>query len=158
MFGEGSISQRMLVLAKMIDRETSRRLQADFGLSVAQWRVLAFVCISGPATASFIGDAAEVDQAEISRAVKALIQAGLTSRDYQPGSRKTMLIAPTDAGMALFQRVRTIRQAYFATITQPLSAMERGQIDRALRVVAEQVVAHRTTPEAGTKRSSRLRR
>src|SRR3712207_4985438 len=98
MIKDDGLPQRLLVLAKMIERVTSRQLQGEFGLSVAQWRVLAFVCISGAATAAFIGEAAEVDQAEISRAVRALGERALVSREFEPGSRKTMVIAPTKPG------------------------------------------------------------
>ena len=69
LFGEEHLPHRLLLLAKMIDRETSRQLQDDFAISVAEWRVLAFVCASGPASASDIGTAGQIDRADISRAV-----------------------------------------------------------------------------------------
>lgn len=127
----------------MIERVASRKLQDGFGLSVAQWRVLAFVCISGPATAAFIGDAAEADPAEISRAVKALVGRKLVTRTFEPGNRKTMVIAPTDEGFALFDRVRRERQEYFARITRRLSASGKADVGRFLVAVAEEVVAER---------------
>jgi DNA-binding MarR family transcriptional regulator len=149
MMGEEGLMQRLLVLAKMIDRVTSRQLQSEFGLSVAQWRVLAFVCISGPATAAFIGEAAEVDQAEISRAVKALGEQAIISRDFEPGSRKTMVIAPTARGREVFEQVRTRRRAYFVRITGGLDAAERAELNRMLEVLARSVVAERAEPAQG---------
>ncbi len=143
MFDADSVAQRLLVLAKMIERTTSRQLQREFGVSVAQWRVLAFICISGPTTASTISDAGEVDQAEISRAVKAMIASGLVDRDYEPGSRKTMLIAPTAKGVALFKRMRERRQGYFRTITRSLEGETRAEFGRMLNAIAEDVVAER---------------
>jgi DNA-binding MarR family transcriptional regulator len=143
LMGEEGLAQRLLVLAKMIDRVTSRQLQAEFGVSVAQWRVLAFVCISGPATAAFIGEAAEVDQAEISRAVKALAERAIISRDFEPGSRKTMVIAPTQQGRELFEQVRARRRAYFARITGGLDGGERSELNRMLEVLGRSVVAER---------------
>lgn len=143
MFGDEGLAQRLLLLAKMIERVASRKLQEGFDLSVAQWRVLAFVCISGPATAAFIGDAAEADPAEISRAVKALAGRELVTRTFEPGSRKTMVIAPTDAGLALFSRVRRERQEYFARITRRLSVSGKADVGRLLVTVAEEVVTER---------------
>lgn len=143
MFTADAISQRLLVLAKMIERTTSRQLQSEFGISVAQWRVLAFICISGPATASFIGEAAEVDRAEISRAVKALMADGLAIREFEPGSRKTMIIAPTDRGKARFYDIRARRRGYFSSITRSLSAAERAAFTRAMDLIAQDVVNER---------------
>jgi DNA-binding MarR family transcriptional regulator len=143
LFGDEGLAQRLLLLAKMIERVASRKLQEEFDLSVAQWRVLAFVCISGPATAAFIGDAAEADPAEISRAVKALAGRELVTRTFERGNRKTMVIAPTDEGAALFSRVRRERQKYFARITRRLSASRKADVGRFLVTVAEDVVAER---------------
>lgn len=143
MFGDAGLPQRLLLVAKMIDRVASRHLQDEFDLSVAQWRVMAFICNAGPATASFIGEAAEADQAEISRAVKALLARGLVTRDYEPGSRKTLIIAPTAAGTALFQQVRERRQTYFTQITGTLDDAQKGALNAGLRNLAREVIVER---------------
>ena len=138
-----AVLPHLLLLAKMIERETSRQLQVQFKMSVAQWRVLAFVCISGPAAAAFIGESAEVDQAEISRAVKALVQCGFVVRDFEPGSRKKLIIAPTPEGRNEFQRIRRRRQAYFAKLTESLGQNEESLLKQSLYQIAERVVAER---------------
>lgn len=143
LFGDDGLPQRLLLLAKMIDRVASRKLQEGFGLSVAQWRVLAFVCISGPATASFIGEAAEADPAEISRAVKSLVEGKLVSRAFEPGSRKTMVITPTAEGSALFAQIRRQRLEYFSRITSNVPGSSKVDLSRALTSIAEEVVQER---------------
>lgn len=147
LFGDEGLSQRLLLLAKMIERVTSRQLQDGFDLSVAQWRVLAFVCISGPSTGAAIGCSAEVDPAEVSRAVKVLLNKQLVSREFQRGSRKTMVIGPTARGSELFAKVRRQRQAYFSRITGDLSQPAKAGLNRSLASMARQVVAERA--EAG---------
>lgn len=148
LFGDDGLSQRLLVLAKMIERVASRKLQEGFGVSVAQWRVLAFVCMSGQATASFIGDSAEVDPAEISRAVKTLVDRKLVTREFEPGNRKTLIIAPTAEGRELFLKIRHQRQDYFSRITQSLSPSSKAGVNRALTRIAQEVVAERAEPRA----------
>jgi DNA-binding MarR family transcriptional regulator len=143
LFGDEGIGQRLLLLAKMIERETTRHLQGEFGLSLAQWRVLAFVCMSGPATASFIGEAAEVDQAEISRAVKGLGERGWIVREFVPGSRKSMIIAPTEEGRRRFETIRAQRRAYFDSITAGLDRPLKRAFSRILDLMASEVVAER---------------
>lgn len=143
LFADDAVLQRLLLLAKMIERVTSRQLQVEFGISVAQWRVLAFVCISGPATAAFIGDAAEVDQAEISRAVKVLVERHLVTREFEPGNRKRLIIAPTTEGLRQFQLIREKRQAYFKGMTGSLTERQAVQLNQCLGIVADKVVAER---------------
>ena len=143
LFSNDALLPQLLLLAKMIERETSRQLQGQFKMSVAQWRVLAFVCISGPATAAYIGESAEVDQAEISRAVKALVQRGFVVREFEPGNRKKLIIAPTPAGQEEFRRIRKSRQVYFGTLTEGLAARDEALLKRSLHQIAEHVVAER---------------
>ena len=143
LFSQDAVLQRLLLLAKMIERVTSRQLQVEFGISVAQWRVLAFVCISGPATAAFIGDAAEVDQAEISRAVKVLVGRRLVTREFEPGNRKRLIIAPTSEGEKQFQLIRERRQAYFKRMTGSLTERQAAQLNQSLCGIADEVITDR---------------
>lgn len=143
LFGDDAIPQRLLLLSKMVERVTSRKLQQAFGISVAQWRVLGFVCMSGQATASRIGESGEVDPAEVSRAVKRLVERELVTRAFEPGNRKTMVIAPTPAGRALFEDVRRQRHAYFSRIVSRLPASARRALSEALTEIAEEVVIER---------------
>jgi DNA-binding MarR family transcriptional regulator len=147
LFGNDALVPRLLLLAKMIERQTSRHLQQEFNMSVAQWRVLAFVCISGPATAAFIGHSAEVDQAEISRAVRALAERGLVTREFEKGSRKRLAIAATPSGMENFGQIRRRRHHYFSRITAALGAKDAAQLDRSLRQIAEDVVTDRNSSD-----------
>lgn len=154
LFGDEGLSQRLLVLAKMIERVASRKLQDGFGISVAQWRVLAFVCMSGRATASLIGESAEVDPAEVSRAVRTLVERELITREFEPGNRKTMVIVPTAQGRGLFGEIRSERQDYFSRITQRLSPSRKMSLGRALTQIAEEVVAERAEPKRRSYRHS----
>lgn len=145
LFSEDALVPRLLLLAKMIERQTTRQLQRHFGMSLAQWRVLAFVAISGPSTGAFIAESAEVDQAEISRAVKALIEQGLVTREFEQGSRKRLAIAATPAGMEQFARIRKMRQEVFGRITEMLSPRQAAQFGNSLRCLAARVVEDRAS-------------
>jgi DNA-binding MarR family transcriptional regulator len=79
LFGQDHLPYHLLLLARMIDRQSSRDLQRH-GLSLAEWRVLAFIGTAGPASASTVGKVGEIDRAEISRAVSRLETKGLIAR------------------------------------------------------------------------------
>lgn len=149
LFSDDGLPQRLLHLAKMIERATSRQMQDEFDMSIAQWRVLAFICLSGPANASFIGEAAEADQAEISRAVKALKESGHVTREFEAGSRKTMIIAPTDYGRERFEKILAARRRYFASVTGRLTPGERRAFTGILTTIAEDVVSERNRNQNG---------
>jgi DNA-binding MarR family transcriptional regulator len=151
LFGDDHIPHRLLLLARMIDRETSRQLQEECELSVAEWRVLAFVCASGPASASHIGTAGQIDRAEISRAVRKLAAADLISREPDGTHRKRRIIHPTESGKRLFKKVRDLRRSYFQTLMHGISADDRRRLDAMLETIARRFV----TLPGGDSRSSR---
>lgn len=139
LFGSDHLPHRLLLLARMIDRETSRQLQDEVGLSAAEWRVLALICTAGPASAADVGSAFEADRAEVSRAVTRLTEAQLIARAQDSANRKKMILSPTEAGKNLYVKARGLRQGYFQTIMQDLNASERLDFDGALNRLALRV-------------------
>ena len=140
LFGDDHLPHRLLLLAKMIDRETSRQLQDEFAISVAEWRVLAFVCAAGPASASDIGTAGQIDRAEISRAVRKLAAADLIAREHDEKHRKRRIIRPTEAGEGLVRRIRDLRRSYFQSLMDEVSGADRQRLNLTLEKIAQRLV------------------
>lgn len=136
LFGEDHLPYRLLLLARMIDRETARQLQTRFGLALAEWRLLAIATALGPCSASEIGAAGEIDRAEISRALRRLEAAGLMQREADPAHRKRRIITPTGAGKALYRDISKERRAFFRAILSGLDGAERAQVDASLENIA----------------------
>lgn len=135
LFGQDHLPYRLLLLARMVDRRSARELQ-KFGLSLAEWRVLAFIGVTGPASASQIGKSGEIDRAEISRAVASLRAKGLIERSPDANHRKRFIISMTADGETLFKEVRQQRRAFFKGMTESLSQADRELIDKGLETMA----------------------
>lgn len=136
MFGNGHPVYRLLLVSKMIDRETASSLHREFALSLPEWRILAFVCGIGPSSASEIGHAAQIDRAEISRAVAKLETKQLVSRKGEGRNRKRLTISPTKAGADLFARVRARRAEFSRSILRNLSQEEADVLSGILEKIA----------------------
>ena len=136
LYGPNHLPYRLLLLARMIDRQASRKLQADFNISLAEWRVLAFVGVSGPSTAATIGAQARIDRAEISRAVAALEKKGLAVRVPHATHRRKLIIEPTERGTALYEAVRQDRQVFFQSILAVLPPGDADVVERSLTAMA----------------------
>jgi len=143
LFGDDHLPHRVLLLAKMIDRETARQLQADFGLTLAEWRVLAFICSVETASAADVGTAFEVDRAEVSRAVTRLEGAGLIERSSDAENRKRRILEPTALGRATFEQARGRRQAYFRSVMADLETTDRDAFAVTLKKMALRVAKMR---------------
>jgi DNA-binding MarR family transcriptional regulator len=139
LFGEDHVPFQLLLLAKVIDRESARQLQTEHNLSLAEWRVLAFVGTTGPASASEIGTAGEIDRAEISRAVSKLVDAGLVRREPSEQNRKRLMISVTDVGAEKFAEVRDVRRKFFQDMMASLTREDRARLSRDLESMARNI-------------------
>lgn len=137
--GEYFIPYRLLMLARMIERETTRDLQAECNLSAAEWQVLALACTYSNASAADVSAAFGTDSAQVSRTVARLIKAGIIERDYDKNSRKQKKITATEEGVSLFERGRDKRQEYYSWILQDLSPEERRTFDNVVKTMAFRV-------------------
>ncbi len=136
LFGDDHLPHRLQLLAKMIDRETAKQLQREFGMSLAEWRVLAYICAAGPASAADVGAASAIDRAEVSRAVAKLERDDLIARSVDPKHRKRLILEPTDTGRDAFARIRGQRRGYFQRIMSDIPQATREQLNSALRTIA----------------------
>jgi DNA-binding MarR family transcriptional regulator len=139
LFGEDHLPHRIQLLAKMIDRETGRQLQREFALSLAEWRVLAFVCAAGSSSAADVAAGSEIDRAEVSRATAKLLAEELIDRTPDPKHRKRLILSPTARGSEIYTRIRDRRRAYFQQILCDIPAASREPLNAALRSIALRV-------------------
>lgn len=143
LLGEGYLIHRLLMFARVLDRENSRYFQQDYDMSVASWRVLAFLCIFGPASAADVSQAVDADRAEVSRAVARLLDSGMILRNVSPQHRKIMILTPTDAGRALHADIAAHRKAFFQELTQDMSEAERDSFESGLFILMRRLLRMR---------------
>lgn len=146
------IPHRMMLLARMIDRETARDLHRDFNITAAEWRALGYICTTGSSSAAQICVAFEVDRAEVSRAVARLLDAELIQRGRARDQENRLVLTPTAAGLDLHDRIKAKRRDYFEWILQDLESGERDALDDMLGKIASRV-DQRRVGRAGDKES-----
>lgn len=137
LFGADHMPYQLLLLAKMIDRVSARQLTSTYGMSLAEWRVLAFVCSAGPASASEIGAAGEIDRAEISRAVTKLMDGGLVTREHAEDNRRRLIITATPLGEEEYRKIRDERRAYFHSLMAAIPEDEQERFAQHLEALAK---------------------
>ena len=151
--GPNYLPYRIALLAKMLDRHTTRLLQESAGLTLAEWRVLSQLTIESPAPVRQLASQAWVDRAEVSRAAASLERRGYVERQDNPADRRSTLFSPTPQGIALVETIRPLRREFHAALTRNLSKAQRAVLDEALLILACQCVTalnadeHRPEPE-----------
>lgn len=105
--------------------------QAD--LTPTQFTALVKTVEAGPITQNHLGRLAAMDPATIQGVVRRLIERGLLLRTQDPADRRTVVLEPTAAGLALIRAaVASARRITEATLA-PLDEDERRQFLSLLR-------------------------
>ena len=127
------VQAKLNAQAIAILRETS-------GLSLTQWRILAYLGIYGSATATEIADANAFDKALISRNIKPLIDEKLIAQRVDPKDQRSQILSLRPRGKQLYEatlpRMRN-RQAVLMGALTPDQQKEIHEILERLEAAAD---------------------
>jgi MarR family transcriptional regulator, lower aerobic nicotinate degradation pathway regulator len=90
----------------------------------------------GRVTQNLLGRQTAMDPATIQGVVRRLTLRGLLKRTRDPMDRRTAVLAPTEAGVALIARAVACAQRAHDAALAPLNTKERGQLLALLRRLA----------------------
>ena len=74
---DGFLPYRLAVLAREISVALARKYQADLGISIPEWRVIAHIAEVGTCSSGELCARTAMDKAKVNRAVTRLVAAGL---------------------------------------------------------------------------------
>ena len=134
---EETIDYKVGRLRKALDR-FSAPVVSDFGLTLAEWRVLTHVRAGSTVTASWLCERLLVDKAEVSRACASLIKRGLIASKPNPADARSSLLRLTAAGRSIYARILPARLRLDRELASQLTAKERVELCDVLeRLTAE---------------------
>jgi DNA-binding MarR family transcriptional regulator len=115
------VTFRLAGLAQLVARHGRREYADRFGLSIAQWRILALVAREGETTLNDLADRVRYDKSQISRAISALVERGAVNRTVSPTDLRSNVVSLTAAGRALYEAAmplgRERQRELLATLT-----------------------------------------
>ena len=109
---------------------------ADVDLTPMQFTALIKVVELGRTTQNQLGRLAAMDPATVQGVVRRLMARGLVCSAPDPMDRRTLVLAPTEAGADLAARVVAQARRITAATLRPLDDTERAALLRLLRKIA----------------------
>jgi DNA-binding MarR family transcriptional regulator len=98
---DGFLPYRLTVAAGRLSREFSRIYQERFGLSRAEWRVMAHLSQEAEVSVREIHARVDMDKSKVSRAASRLEDAGIVTKKISHLDRRLVVLALTDKGTAM---------------------------------------------------------
>ena len=102
---EEFLPYRLSVLTNTVSRALARLYEQRFGLTVAEWRVMAVLARFGPLSANAVCDRTAMDKVQVSRAVARAVDDGLINRAIDAIDRRRLVLTLTPRGYAVHEQI-----------------------------------------------------
>lgn len=111
---------QLAVAAERVSRDFARLYSKRFGISIAEWRLLAHLGQSGPMSIREIHERAGMEKSRISRAASRLETQGRITKKADPQDRRLVELDLTPAGRALLDEIVPVARAFEAQLADRL--------------------------------------
>ena len=142
---EAFLPYELSVTASRTSRLFARRYEAAFGVSIAEWRVLAVVGRFGTITPSAVAERTDMDKVKVSRATACLVAANLLEQGPAPHDGRARLLRLTRKGRMVHDSIVPLALSLEAQLAAGLSDEEWTSLRSCLRRLQEHVRALENT-------------
>lgn len=122
---------RMTVAAERLSAGMAQRYREEFGIGVAEWRVLVHIADAGAVSIREIHERVHLDKSKASRAATRLEAAGYVLKEINESDRRLIVLTLTDDGRTLMEQLTTIARDYQAKL-DALVSPHLAALDAAL--------------------------
>jgi len=126
------LTYRISRLHGKLNAQASRILSDSVGVTLSQWRIIAFLGSAGSISASALVRYTAMDKGLVSRNVKTLIQQGLVETTADDCDNRITLLSLSAAGKEIFDRALPRMQRRQAKLQAHLSADDIATFRRVL--------------------------
>lgn len=144
---------QLSITSNAVSNRIAEVYRSEFGLKVTEWRVMAVLGASGPLTQRSLTDLTLMDKVAVNRACKILEQRALISRKPNADDGRSHLLALTEQGWRVHDRIVPMARGMERRLLQPLDQAERQifiSLLKRLRDQSEEIGPTIVTGDCGT--------
>jgi DNA-binding MarR family transcriptional regulator len=130
---ERFLPYRLNVVAEGVSRALSRLYAERYGIGVPEWRVIATLGQYDRMTAKDVGRHSRMHKTKVSRAVAALEEKGLASREPNEEDMREAFLRLTGRGRRVYEDLAPRALAFERQLDAALGPCEREHLDSLLR-------------------------
>lgn len=138
---ERFLPYRLNVLADLVSQSLSKVYARVYGLSVAEWRIIATLGQFEAMTAAAIGAHSHMHKTKVSRAVATLTKRGLISRTSDSDDLRAAILRLTTAGREVYDNIVPDALDYTERLTEGLDADQQ----KLLNVLIDRLIERSRT-------------
>ena len=136
----GLVSMRMIRLFVVLRRSGILAQRRQFGLSETEWRIMTQLGENAPLSLNGLAEAMVQDRGQLSRAVKAMVERGLLTRERKPGGPE-IEIDLSGEGRKVYDQMVDWVHVRDRLLTRDIPAEDAAVVWRVLGTMREQAQA-----------------
>ena len=134
---EGFLPYQLSVAANRISRLFARRYAEAFGISIAEWRVMAILGRFGTLSPGAITERAAMDKVKVSRAAARLAAAGLLSSEADAADGRVRRFGLTPRGVSLHAAIVPLARTMEAELAAGMARADWATLGRLVAAIAD---------------------
>ena len=119
---ERFLPYRLAVVASRLSAGLAKQYRTQYGISIAEWRVLLNVGYSGEVSIRDIERRVSLEKSKVSRAASKLEAKGYLTKQTDARDRRLVKLALTGTGAGILEQLIPIAQAYQSELETSLGA------------------------------------
>lgn len=127
---------RLTVIADHLSAGMAKRYKEEFGITVAEWRVLVHVADAQAVSIRDIHRTVHVGKSKASRAASTLEAAGYLKKDVNTDDKRLVILSLTEKGQDLINKLHSIASEYQVRLEKIVSA-NQSAFNQALDQLAK---------------------
>lgn len=127
---------RLTVIAAQMSAKLARHYKVQYGISIAEWRILLNLGYSGSGSVRDIEKRVSLEKSKVSRGVSRLEGKGYLTKSVDDTDRRLLKLTLTDAGIDLLGQLIPIARSYQDELNATLGEMS-DPLQSALDRLAE---------------------
>jgi DNA-binding MarR family transcriptional regulator len=132
---------RLSVAANAVSRRIARAYEDRFGLTIAQWRLLAVLADEGPLTQQSLCGRTIMDKVTVMRAARELVRRRLLRRLPNPADGRSHRLVLSRTGRHIYRQIVLLALEHQARLLDGISSRDRDRLEGLLRQL-EHTAAH----------------
>ena len=138
---ESFVPYRLSVLSNRVSGAIARQYTERFGVTMAEWRVMAVLGGSPGLSARDLAERTGMDKVQVSRAVTALVKRKRIARKADASDGRVQRLALTPKGEAIYDEIVPVARKLEAEFLAGLDPSDRATLDRILTTLSLRVDA-----------------
>ena len=129
---ESFLPYRLSLLSNTVSGNIAATYQDKFGISMAQWRIMAVLAEYPDISADDVCQRTQIEKSVVSRAIARLLERHLVTREIDGDDKRRSILRLSETGLSVYDEVMPISEAFEKKLLATLSKSERESLSALL--------------------------